>query len=122
MEAVEKKPEDERLWLAYWLIFSCVNVLDRLVGMVFSIIPFQNLLRIAFYVWLFYPSTKGALKIYEKGIKVYLKTYETQIESVIAIFKEKISEAAPLVHDVAQTIKKEGTEKVVREATKRTVN
>lgn len=106
IESEEIKQEDAKLWLAYWVVFSTMSVLDRVLSLVFAIIPFFNAIKIAFIIWLFHPKSKGAIYIYDKFIKTYLKIYESQIENVISIFKEKINEAVPIVHDVAQGLKK----------------
>jgi len=76
-KAIESSnPEDDKQWLTYWVVFSCLNVCDKALGMVLSVIPMYNLVKIIFYVWLFHPSTKGATLVYTKFLQGLLKKYE----------------------------------------------
>ena len=45
-----------------------------------SIIPFYFILKLAFYVFLFHPSTQGATVMYEKVLLPNIKPYEQKID------------------------------------------
>ena len=48
--------------------------------MITSIIPFYFVLKLAFYVFLFHPSTQGATVLYEKVLLPNIKPYEEKID------------------------------------------
>jgi hypothetical protein len=54
------------LWMAYWLIFSKLLLLETLG--VTKLVPLYSLLRIAFVVWLQAPGFEGAQIVYEKAM------------------------------------------------------
>lgn len=83
--------EDDMQWLTYWVVFIFVNFLDNVFGLFFSIIPLFHLLKLIFYIYLFYPKSKGALTIYKSFIRPMLKKYESQIDEALKK-GEKITE------------------------------
>lgn len=67
---------DDRQWLTYWVLFSATNFFDYFTGNVLSWIPFYYTFKLLFIVYLFFPSTKGGLAIYEKFILPIIIRYE----------------------------------------------
>jgi len=59
--------EHQRFWLTYWLVLAVVNTVEYFTPAHY--IPLYYVFRTAFIVWLFNPSTQGALFIYNKGLK-----------------------------------------------------
>jgi len=59
--------EHQRFWLTYWLLLAIINTVEYFTPAHY--IPFYYVFRTAFIVWLFNPSTKGALFVYNKGLK-----------------------------------------------------
>jgi len=85
--------EDDMQWLTYWVVFIFVNFFDNVVGIFFSIIPLYHLLKLIFYVYLYYPKSKGALTVYKNFVRPILKKYESQIDEALKKgenLKEKI--------------------------------
>jgi len=108
-KALETKgDDDDKQWLTYWVVFSSFSVFDKPINFIFSWVPFFALLKIAFYVYLFHPETKGALMIYNKFLRGFLLKHQKQID-------EKIEEVGNKVETGA---KKVGG-KIVEEAVKR---
>merc|ERR1719502_2015423 len=56
--------DDDKMWLTYWVCFGCFNIIDQFAGIILSIIPFYYFLKLGFLVYLFHPSTQGALSVY----------------------------------------------------------
>jgi len=75
--------DDDKQWLTYWVVFVFVDFLDDILGMVLSMIPLYHLFKMVFYIYLFYPKTKGALKIYHLLIRPLLKKYEGDVDSLL---------------------------------------
>ena len=60
------KENGVEMWMAYWLIFSKLLLLETLgIG---KLLPMYSLLRIVFLTWLQAPGFEGAQVIYEKGM------------------------------------------------------
>lgn len=112
-KAVETKgnKDDDRLWLTYWVVFGFVHVFDDFLGRILSFLPLYNVLKIAFYIWLFHPKTKGALSFYNKVLKGLLSKYETDIDDGLQKLKDKVDEAKPLLERATKALKTETTTK-----------
>jgi receptor expression-enhancing protein 5/6 len=82
--------EDDEQWLTYWVVFIFINFLDNVVGIFFSIIPLYHLVKLIFYIYLYYPRSNGATVIYNKVLRPFLKKYESQVDSVLKKGEEKI--------------------------------
>jgi len=76
-------PGDDVQWLTYWVVFILVSFLDALFGSILSFIPLYNVLKLVFYIYLFYPKSRGATVIYENFLKPLLRKYEGQIDTYI---------------------------------------
>ena len=61
--------DDDKMWLTYWVCFGCFNIIDQFAGIILSIIPFYYFLKLGFLVYLFHPSTEGALTVYKTVIR-----------------------------------------------------
>eukprot|EP00448_Togula_jolla_P023111 CAMPEP_0170589748 /NCGR_PEP_ID=MMETSP0224-20130122/11507_1 /TAXON_ID=285029 /ORGANISM="Togula jolla, Strain CCCM 725" /LENGTH=177 /DNA_ID=CAMNT_0010913509 /DNA_START=74 /DNA_END=607 /DNA_ORIENTATION=+ len=67
---------DAPFWTTYWIIFASFKVLMGPLDFVLSFVPFYSslsyLLKLGFFVWLWFPSTQGATMILEKGLKPFV--------------------------------------------------
>ena len=59
---------DDKFLLTYWVIFAFFRVFDGLFGFLLHLIPFYDLLKLVFLVYLYYPRTRGATVVYDKFI------------------------------------------------------
>lgn len=57
--------DDDKEWLTYWIIFGIFTLLDDFLGCVLNMIPYYFWIKLAFFVFLFAPQTKGSKIIYE---------------------------------------------------------
>ena len=57
--------DDDKMWLTYWVCFGTFNIIDQFAGIILQIIPFYYFLKLGFLVYLFHPSTEGALTVYK---------------------------------------------------------
>lgn len=69
---------DDKLWLTYWLIYASMAIYRVTLGAVFRIIPFYDLIRLFFYIYLFHPNTQGAVTIYDSLFKSLILIYEPE--------------------------------------------
>jgi receptor expression-enhancing protein 5/6 len=66
---------DETQWLTYWVVFSTYSIAESFLAPLVSMIPFYFWIKIAFIVYMYHPSTKGALMIYQQGLRPMLLPY-----------------------------------------------
>ena len=82
------------MWLSYWCVFGVFQTVEMYIGFFLSYIPFYNLIRFTFFLFLMMPQTQGAKIIYSSVLKPLLVKYKPQIEEFIARVSEKASEAS----------------------------
>ena len=107
IKAIESKgKDDDKEWLTYWIIFGLFTLIDDFFGWILSIIPYFFWIKLAFFVFLFAPQTKGALKIYNTVAKPLLDQYRPVIEKLISdvqgVAKDAVKEAQSEVLKQAQ--------------------
>ena len=56
--------EDDTFWLAYWCIYGIFSAFESITDILLFWVPFYELLKIVFYIYLFSPQFKGALTLY----------------------------------------------------------
>ncbi len=52
--------DDDTQWLTYWVVYAFFTVFDDLTEWILGILPFYHLIKLLFYIWMFWPSTNGA--------------------------------------------------------------
>ena len=91
----------QQQWLTYWIIYAIFALVESLTDFFLYWIPFYHLVKIAFLVWCFLPSTRGAELIYVKVIEPVLVRYEGKIDSV---GREGRRAASRVISDVAADV------------------
>ena len=76
--------EDDRQWLTYWTVYGLFIVFDDWSGIFLHYIPHYYTFKLIFLVWLFSPSTNGAIVLYNLFIKGLFSKYSKQIDDLIA--------------------------------------
>lgn len=76
--------EDDKQWLTYWVVFSIFQIFDGLLSSILSFLPFYYIFKVAFYVYLFHPKTKGANLIYTKLVNPLLSKHQVFIDSKLS--------------------------------------
>ena len=85
IKAVEtNEKDDDTQWLTYWIIFSVFKLTEGIADFLISFIPFYFLIKVAFLVWCYYPSTKGAQQMYNAVVKPYIVPVINDFESKTA--------------------------------------
>ncbi|KAJ4766710.1 HVA22-like protein [Rhynchospora pubera] len=85
---VEKRPgrvEQLRFWCQYWIIVAIVLVLESLL----SWLPMYGEIKLAFFVYLWYPKTKGSDLVYDTFLKPFVMQYEPNIEQRLGNLRAK---------------------------------
>ena len=72
-----------RTWLIYWVVISLQFNLESYFGLLLSILPFFQLFRFGFILWLVLPQTQGASLMYTTYIEPFLDTHDQEIDNYI---------------------------------------
>eukprot|EP01018_Ginkgo_biloba_P016749 Gb_17258 [translate_table: standard] len=82
-KTVEKnRPEIEQLrfWCQYWIIVAILTVLERVGDTFVSWLPMYSEAKLAFFIYLWYPKTKGTTYVYQTFLRPYVAKHETDID------------------------------------------
>ncbi|CAL5205442.1 unnamed protein product [Lathyrus oleraceus] len=82
-KAVEKnRPEIEQLrfWCQYWILVALLTVCERIGDTFISWAPMYSEAKLAFFIYLWYPKTKGTTYVYESFFRPYVAKHETDID------------------------------------------
>merc|ERR1711934_341631 len=85
---------DDRLWLTYWVVYSCFCLIEGFLEYILFWVPFYYPIKLAFLFFLFLPQTKGAMQLYEKFLRPALKPYVTLIDGAANDAINKVQGAA----------------------------
>ncbi|CAI4222434.1 unnamed protein product [Auanema sp. JU1783] len=91
IKAIESnRKDDDTQWLTYWVVFAVLSVLEFFSHQILSVFPVYWLFKAAFLIWLYFPSTLGAYKIYHKFLRPFVLKHQSGLE-------EKVGKAADAV-------------------------
>ncbi|KAH9696752.1 putative HVA22-like protein g [Citrus sinensis] len=82
-KAVEKnKPEIEQLlfWCQYWVLVAVFTVGERVGDTFISWLPMYSEAKLAFFIYLWYPKTKGTTYVYNVLLRPYIAKHEKEID------------------------------------------
>ncbi|KAH7664806.1 receptor expression-enhancing protein 1/2/3/4 [Dioscorea alata] len=76
------KPEIEQLrfWCQYWILVAVLTVFERVGDAFVSWLPMYSEAKLAFFVYLWYPKTKGTTYVYNTFFRPYVAKHETEID------------------------------------------
>ncbi|KAA8542092.1 hypothetical protein F0562_023244 [Nyssa sinensis] len=66
---------DDEQWLAYWILYSFLSLVEMLLQPILEWIPIWYDLKLAFVVWLVLPRFRGAAFIYQRFVREKIKKY-----------------------------------------------
>ncbi|XP_031495613.1 putative HVA22-like protein g isoform X2 [Nymphaea colorata] len=98
-KTVEKnKPEIEnlRFWCQYWIIAAMLTVFERFGDAFISWVPMYEEAKLAFFIYLWYPRTKGTTYVYQTFLRPYLSKHETEIDHNLLELRVRAGDMAVL--------------------------
>ncbi|BAT05812.1 Os08g0467500, partial [Oryza sativa Japonica Group] len=69
---------DDEQWLAYWILYSFITLLEMVAEPVLYWIPVWYPVKVLFVAWLVLPQFKGASFIYKKLVREQLRKYRAR--------------------------------------------
>ncbi|KAL1343934.1 hypothetical protein HN51_017861 [Arachis hypogaea] len=98
-KAVEKnKPEIEQLrfWCQYWILVALLTVFERIGDTFISWVPMYSEAKLAFFIYLWYPKTKGTTYVYDSFFRPYVAKHESEIDRNLSELKTRAGDVAVL--------------------------
>ncbi|XP_068640264.1 HVA22-like protein i [Aristolochia californica] len=92
------KPEIEQLrfWCQYWILVAVLTVLERVGDAFISWLPMYSEAKLAFFVYLWYPKTRGTTYVYDAFLKPYVAKHETEIDRNLLELRARAGDMAVL--------------------------
>ncbi|KAL6648452.1 hypothetical protein ACP70R_012676 [Stipagrostis hirtigluma subsp. patula] len=89
------KPEIEQLifWCQYWILVALLTVLERFGDFTVSWLPFYSEAKVLFFIYLWYPKTKGTTYIYGTFFKPYISQHENEIDRNLLELRARATDA-----------------------------
>merc|ERR1712216_229662 len=84
---------DDRLWLTYWVVYSCFCLVEGFLEIVLYWVPFYFPIKLGFLFYLFLPQTQGAQKLYDVVLRPALKPYIGIIDGAATAAMDKVQGA-----------------------------
>ncbi|KAH1204265.1 HVA22-like protein i [Glycine max] len=98
-KVVEKnKPEIEQLrfWCQYWILVAVLTVCERVGDTFISWVPMYSEAKLAFFIFLWYPKTKGTTYVYDSFFRPYVAKHETEIDRNLLELRTRAGDIAVL--------------------------
>ncbi|KVH90401.1 TB2/DP1/HVA22-related protein [Cynara cardunculus var. scolymus] len=67
-----------------WILVAVLTVCERIGDTFISWVPMYSEAKLAFYVYLWYPKTKGTAYVYDSFFRPYISKHETDIDRNLA--------------------------------------
>ncbi|XP_018821623.1 HVA22-like protein e isoform X2 [Juglans regia] len=66
---------DDEQWLAYWILYSFLTLMEMLLQPILEWIPIWYDVKLLFVAWLVLPQFQGAAFLYERYVREQMKKY-----------------------------------------------
>ncbi|RAL44634.1 hypothetical protein DM860_003393 [Cuscuta australis] len=90
-KSVDKNKGDNaelRFWCQYWIIVALVRVLESICDLSMSWMPMYTELKLALFIYLWHPKTKGTTYIYETMLTPLVKKHKVDIDGRFSNLRE----------------------------------
>ena len=84
------KPDDDKQWLTYWVVYASTKIMDATQATLFFWIPFYDIFKLVFLVFLMYPKTMGATQIYNSLLAPMLSKADAKLSEVVNEVEKKV--------------------------------
>lgn len=81
--------EELRFWCQYWIIVALVTVLERFTDIFVGWLPLYGEMKVAFFVYLWYPKIKGTGFVYQTVLRPVVSRHETEIDKQLMELKAR---------------------------------
>ncbi|KAK4478781.1 hypothetical protein RD792_014280 [Penstemon davidsonii] len=78
-----------RFWCQYWILVAAITIFERIGDIFVSWLPMYGEMKLALFIYLWYPKTKGTGYVYETFLRPYVSKHETDIDRSLLEFRER---------------------------------
>ncbi|XP_022757288.1 putative HVA22-like protein g [Durio zibethinus] len=92
------KPEIEQLrfWCQYWILVAVLTVSERIGDAFISWVPMYSEAKLAFFIYLWYPKTRGTSYVYDSFFRPYVAKHENEIDRNLLELKTRAGDLVVL--------------------------
>ncbi|KAL6988515.1 hypothetical protein U1Q18_014267 [Sarracenia purpurea var. burkii] len=69
-----------QFWCQYWIIVALLTIFERVGDVLVSWLPLYGEMKLALFIYLWYPKTKGTGYIYERLLRPCLVAHEPELD------------------------------------------
>ncbi|CAI9097632.1 OLC1v1034102C1 [Oldenlandia corymbosa var. corymbosa] len=81
--------EELRYWCQYWILVAVVTVTERICDILVSWVPMYWEMKLALFIYLWYPKAKGSGYVYDTLLKPYMIKHESDIDRNLVEFRAR---------------------------------
>ncbi|KAK7345265.1 hypothetical protein VNO77_15863 [Canavalia gladiata] len=81
--------EELRFWCKYWIIVALFTVLERFTDIFVGWLPLYGEIKLVFFVYLWYPKTRGTGYVYGTVLRPYVSRHENDIDRKLLEWKAR---------------------------------
>ncbi|EXC01931.1 hypothetical protein L484_018845 [Morus notabilis] len=81
--------QELRFWCQYWILVAILSVLERIGDAFISWMPMYGELKLALFIYLWYPNTKGSEYVYDAILRPYVIKHEIDIDQKLLAWRER---------------------------------
>ncbi|CAN6465800.1 unnamed protein product [Victoria cruziana] len=89
VERSQREIEGLRFWCQYWIIVALLTAFEGVGSALVSWLPMYYEFKLAFFVYLWHPKTKGAFYVYDTILLPYILSHEWDIDHSVLEFQTK---------------------------------
>ncbi|GFQ02948.1 hva22-like protein i [Phtheirospermum japonicum] len=78
-----------RFWCQYWIIVAVITILEKIGDVFVSWLPMYGEMKLALFIYLWYPKTKGTGVVYDTLLRPYVTKHELDIDRSLIEFRER---------------------------------
>ncbi|KAL3839342.1 hypothetical protein ACJIZ3_023933 [Penstemon smallii] len=78
-----------RFWCQYWIIVAVITVLEKIGDIFISWLPMYGEMKLALFIYLWYPKSKGTGYVYDTLLRPYVSKHETYIDRSLYEFRDR---------------------------------
>ncbi|KAF5739346.1 HVA22-like protein i [Tripterygium wilfordii] len=88
--------EQLRFWCQYWILVAVLTVCERIGDAFISWVPMYSEAKLAFFIYLWYPKTKGTTYVYDSFFRPYVAMHENDIDRNLLELRTRAGDMAVL--------------------------
>ncbi|VVA95383.1 unnamed protein product [Arabis nemorensis] len=92
----QNKPEIQQLqfWCQYWILVAALTIFERVGDALVPWLPMYSEAKLAFFIYLWLPKTKGTTYVYDAFFKPYVSKHENEIDRNLIELKTRAGDMA----------------------------